>query len=163
MSNSLKVYIDDVRRALNSTLCHIHFPSPFTDGVEYPEIEDGRLSDAIVKPVSIVRNEREETLIEHSINSTRISFKIKQLDSVDKIVCEKYMRLLMAQADSIPILRRKAVDGYDITFLVTADHKRAESIDFIISFLTRIDSEISALKLEMNSRNRSIADSLLNQ
>ena len=70
-----------------------------------------------------------------------MSIKVKQLDEMDEILAKKcalpgpsgalagltqrrrprgrFTRFLMLRADNFIVLRRKAVDGYDISFLLT--------------------------------------------
>eukprot|EP01034_Spumella_vulgaris_P027082 gene27082-33755_t len=53
-------------------------------------------------------------------------------------------------------MRRKAVDGYDISFLITHSHLeklwKHKLVDFIIQFMEDIDKEISGMKIAINSR-----------
>lgn len=46
-----------------------------------PEVEFQTNENAMMNPVLITRNEREMCLIESSINSVRVSIKIKQVGS----------------------------------------------------------------------------------
>ena len=57
-------------------------------------------------------------LIEPSVNSVRMSVCIKQADEIEEILTRKFTRFLMQRAEQFVILRRKAVTGYDISFLV---------------------------------------------
>jgi len=54
-------------------------------------------------------------LIEASINSVRVSIKIKQVDDIENILVHKFTRFLTQRAESFRILRRKPVPGYDIS------------------------------------------------
>ena len=60
-------------------------------------------------PVVISRNETEQVLIEGSINSLRLSIKIKQADDIERILCHKFTRFMMMRAENFVILRRKPV------------------------------------------------------
>jgi actin related protein 2/3 complex subunit 4 len=62
-----------------------------------------------LKPVVISRNENERVLIEPSINSVRLSIKIKQADDIERILADKFTRFMMQRAESFVVLRRKAV------------------------------------------------------
>ena len=81
----------------------------------------------------------------------RRSIRIKQLDSMDTILTQKFTRFLMQRADKFIILRRKAVKGYNISFLVTNAHLeyliKSKLIDFIIKFMEDVDKEISDMKI----------------
>ena len=57
----------------------------------------------------IARNENEQVLIEPSINSIRISIKIKQADDIERILAHKLTRFFTGRAESFVILRRKPV------------------------------------------------------
>merc|ERR1712117_65373 len=116
-------------------------------------------------PVVISRSEHEKVKIEPSINSVRISVKIMQLDGLTEVLVDRYARFLMLRAEQFKILRRRACDGYDISFLVTNFSTevllRNQLVDFIIDFLATIDKQVSQLKLDVNSRAREVAKQIL--
>jgi actin related protein 2/3 complex subunit 4 len=58
----------------------------------------------------ISRNENEKVLIESSVNSIRVSIKIKQADDLERILCHKFSRFMMLRAESFVILRRVPVE-----------------------------------------------------
>jgi actin related protein 2/3 complex subunit 4 len=60
--------------------------------------------------VVVSRSENETCLIEPSINSVRVSIKIKQADEIEEILCHKFTRFLMQRAEQFVIMRRKATD-----------------------------------------------------
>ena len=70
---------------------------------------------------------------------------------MDTILTQKFTRFLMQRADKFIILRRKAVKGYNISFLVTNAHLeyliKSKLIDFIIKFMEDVDKEISDMKI----------------
>lgn len=127
----------------------------------------------LLTPLTIARNENERVLIEPSINSVRISLKIKQADEIEHILVHKFERFLTQRAENFIILRRKAVkvrisdsllvirvrgirlanltQGYDISFLITNFHTeqmlKHKLVDFIIEFMEEVDKEISEMKL----------------
>jgi actin related protein 2/3 complex, subunit 4 len=86
--------------------------------------------------VIIARTENEKCLIEPSINSLRVSIKIKQADEIEQILCHKFTSFLMQRSEQFVIMRRKAIADYDISFLIT--HVQLERmwkhklIDFIV-------------------------------
>lgn len=65
--------------------------------------------ELILKPVKICRSPNERVLIETSVNSIRISIKIKQSDELEGILADRFSRFLMQRAEQFFILRRKAV------------------------------------------------------
>lgn len=134
----------------------------------------------------------ERILVEGSINSLRISIKIKQSDDVETLLCKKFVRFLEQRAEQFFIMRRKPVpvchrvpiereretetrqrltldtlQNYDISFLITNAHTEAflknKLIDFLLEFMQGIDKEISELKLAVNARARIVAQSYLKE
>jgi hypothetical protein len=63
----------------------------------------------LLNPLTISRNENERVLIEPSVNSIRVSIKIKQADEIERILCHKFTRFLMQRAESFIVLRRKPI------------------------------------------------------
>jgi len=118
--------------------------------------------ELILNPIKICRNESEVCLIEPSINSVRISICIKQADEIEEILCHKFSRFLMQRAEQFVILRRRPMDGYDLSFLVTHAHLETmwkhKLVDFIIIFMEEIDREISGMKISVNTRARIVAN-----
>ena len=107
--------------------------------------------------------------MEPSINSVRISIKIKQADEIEHILVHKFTRFLTQRAESFYIMRRKPVKGYDISFLITNFHTeemlKHKLVDFIIQFMEEVDKEISEMKLFVRQsryiRRDAHADTLL--
>jgi len=94
-----------------------------------------------------------------------MSIKIKQADEIERILCHKFTRFMMQRAESFIVLRRKPVQGYDISFLITNTHSETmlkhKLVDFIIQFMEEVDREISEMKLSLNARARIVAESYL--
>jgi hypothetical protein len=65
--------------------------------------------EVLLNPLTISRNENERVLIEPSVNSIRVSIKIKQADEIERILCHKFTRFMMQRAESFVVLRRKPV------------------------------------------------------
>ena len=66
--------------------------------------------ELILNPVVVSRTENERCLIEPSINSLRVSIKIKQADEIEEILCHKFTRFLMQRSEQFLIMRRKATE-----------------------------------------------------
>ena len=115
--------------------------------------------------MKISRNENEYVLIEGSINSCRISIKVKQSAELEEILTRKLLRFLAQRAEEFKVLRRVPVPGYDISFLITHVHVeemyKHKLVDFIITFMEEIDREVSELKLSVNTRGRVVATDFL--
>lgn len=129
------------------------------------EVDNTHNPELILNPMVIARNENERILIEASVNSVRISIKIKQADEIEQILVHKFTRFLEARAENFFILRRVPLKGYDISFLVTNFHTeemlKNKLVDFIIEFMEDVDKEISEMKLFLNARARVIAEAYL--
>ncbi|KAH6567815.1 hypothetical protein BASA62_005872 [Batrachochytrium salamandrivorans] len=121
MSNTLRPYLSAVRATLTAAMCLENFGSQVVERHNKPEVEAGVTKEALLTPVVISRNENEKVLVEGSVNSIRVSIKIKQADEIERILCHKFTRFMMMRAESFVILRRKPVQGYDISF---PDHER---------------------------------------
>ena len=62
-----------------------------------------------MNPLTVARNENEKVFIEPSVNSVRVSIRIKQADEIEHILVHKFTRFLTQRAESFFILRRKPV------------------------------------------------------
>lgn len=146
-------------------MCLEDFPSQIVERHNYPEIESKKTKEVLLNHMVISRNEKERVLIEPSINSVRVSIKIKQSDEIESILVDKFTRFLTKRADNFLILRRVAVKGYDISFLITNYHDeqmiKDKLVDFIIEFMEDVDREISEMKLFLNARARFVAETYL--
>jgi len=118
-------------------------------------------SKLVMKPITISRTEHEACLIEGSVNSVRISFLVKKGDpnrpeeSVEILLSHMYQRFFALRADRFKIYRKKPVEGFDFSFLITETHlsmyKKEELINFVLQFIQGIEKEVMDLKLAINS------------
>ncbi|KAL8162840.1 hypothetical protein V2J09_014329 [Rumex salicifolius] len=145
----MKLYLSCIRNTLEAALCLQNFPCQEVERHNKPEIEMKTSPELLLNPTSIqscalwftyvklpceaiginiliCRNEAEKCLIETSINSLRISLKVKQADELENILTKKFLRFLSMRAEAFQVLRRKPVQD--------------------------IDKEISELKLSVNTR-----------
>jgi len=148
-----------------AAMCLQNFASQEVERHNKPEVEWQNHKELLLNPVAIVRNPTEKTLIEGSINSIRISVCIKKTDELDTILAKRFLRFLSQRAENFVVLRRKPIQGYDISFLVTNFHTESmykhKLVDFIIQFMTDIDAEISEMKLSVSGRARTVATTYL--
>ncbi|KAL7010004.1 Arp complex subunit [Cystobasidiomycetes sp. EMM_F5] len=167
MSSSLRPYLAAVRATLTAALAIENFPSQRVERHNVPEVESGTTPEALLVPLTVSRNANEQVLIEPSINSVRVSIKIKQADEIEFILAHKFTRFLTQRAENFVILRRRPVKGYDISFLITNDNAedmmKHKLVDFIIQFMEDVDREISEMKLSLNARARICAETFLSQ
>jgi actin related protein 2/3 complex subunit 4 len=85
------------------------FASQTVERHNVPEVEAGKSPEVLLNPLTVSRNENERVLIEPSINSIRVSIKIKQADEIENILVHKFTRFLTQRAENFFILRRKPV------------------------------------------------------
>ncbi|KAJ1438850.1 actin-related protein 2/3 complex subunit ARPC4 or p20-Arc [Ochromonadaceae sp. CCMP2298] len=167
MTSALKPYLDAVQATLTAAACVRNFPSQTVERHNKPEVEVRGSKELILNQVLVSRSENESCLIEPSINSVRVSIKIKQADEIEEILCHKFTRFLMQRAEQFIIMRRKAVTGYDVSFLITHTHLekmwKHKLVDFIIQFMEDIDKEISGMKIAINARARVVASEYMKQ
>lgn len=167
MAQTLAPYLNAIRATLDVALCLRNFASQVVERHNKPEVEAAMNKELLLQPMVIARNEGEKTLIEGSVNSVRVSIRIKQADEMENLLVDKFSRFLAQRAEEFVILRRTPVKGYDISFLITNFHTdsmlKAKLIDFVIHFMKEIDSEISAMKLSVNARGRVVASTFLRQ
>ena len=123
--------------------------------------------ELLLAPVVVAKGDKEAVKIESSVNSLRVSIKIKQMDNMERILVDRFSSFLMMRADDFVVLRRKAMEGFDISFLITNFNAekmwRNKLVDFIVTFIQEINSEISELRLSVNSRGRKVAEQFFGQ
>ncbi|KAH3900116.1 Arc19p SCDLUD_003083 [Saccharomycodes ludwigii] len=169
MSQSLRPYLTAVRYSLQAALNLSNFSSQEVERHNRPEIEVPHPSaELLLQPMYISRNEHEQVLIEPSVNSVRVSIKVKQADEIETILVHKFTRFLEQRAENFYILRRVPINNdYSISFLITNKHtesmKTNKLVDFIIEFMEDVDKEISEMKLFLNARARFVAEAYLSE
>eukprot|EP00439_Symbiodinium_sp_Y106_P028275 s3139_g3.t1 len=161
MAHTLAPYLEVIRHSLNAALCVQNYPSQVVERQNRPEIEFKDTAAVVLQPLTIARDENEKCLIEPSVNSVRVSIKVRQSDDTEKMLCRKFARFFTQRAEHFVILRRKPIEGYDISFLITNTHleemMKERIVDFIIEFMEDIDKEIKDLKIALNTRLRAAA------
>ena len=154
-----------MRASLTAAMCLENFESQMVERHNKPEVEVRSNKELLLTPLVVSRNEKEKVLIEGSINSVRVSIAVKQADEIERILCKKFMNFMMQRAEHFFILRRKPVEGYDISFLVTnfqtEQMYKHKLVDFVIHFMEEIDKEISEMKITLNARARICAEEFL--
>ncbi|XP_025884273.1 actin-related protein 2/3 complex subunit 4 isoform X3 [Solanum lycopersicum] len=141
-ANPLRLYLTCIRNTLEAAMCLQNFPCQEVERHNKPEVELKTSPELLLNPV-------------------------KQSDELENILTKKFLRFLSMRAEAFQVLRRKPVQGYDISFLITNYHcedmQKQKLIDFIVQFMEDIDKEISELKLSVNTRGRLVATEFLKQ
>ncbi|KAK9816952.1 hypothetical protein WJX72_007348 [[Myrmecia] bisecta] len=156
-----QAYLASVRGGLDKALCLRDLPCQLVERHNKPEIEPQSSKELLLPPVLLSKTENEKCLIESSINSARISIKVKQTDALEVWLTRKFMQFLMQRAESLGILRRVPTEGYDISFLIMASHvqqyRKQALVDFICQFIQDMSADINELKLLVSARGRAVA------
>jgi len=164
---ALQPYLDAIRHTLNAALCLRNFASQVVERHNKPEVEARMNKELLLQPMVVARSAQEKCMIEGSINSIRISLAISKSDALEEILVDKFSRFLAQRAEEFVILRRAPVKGYDVSFLITnfntEEMLKNKLVDFVIHFMAEIDSEVSSMKLDVNSRARVVAATFLSQ
>uniref|UniRef100_A0A7S1KMZ3 Actin-related protein 2/3 complex subunit 4 n=1 Tax=Percolomonas cosmopolitus TaxID=63605 RepID=A0A7S1KMZ3_9EUKA len=167
MSTALGPYIETIRKSLTAALCIQNHASQIVERHNKPEIEAQQSKELVLNPMHIRRDEDEAVLIEPSINSVRISILFSKNGAIEHIIADRFMHFLMQRAEEFHIMRRKPVEGYDISFLVTNFHMEAmfrdKLVDLMLNFIQDIGREINSMKLQQNMRARAVVTTFLSE
>ena len=163
MSKSFDAYGLAIKNALMTLMTLRRFPSQIVEKQMHPEIEFQDNKDLMLKPFVIARNEKDMCYIETSVNSIRISIKVKKSSNTEELLVHLFERFVSLRADKFGIIRKKpAIDGYDFSFLITDEHlekyKKEEIINFILQFILGIEKEINDMKMLINTKLRTAAN-----
>ena len=78
-----------------------------------------------------------------------------------------FTKFLMHRAEQFSILRKTAIEGYDLSFLITVQHlgnmDKKKLVEFITLLVQDIDKEISEMKLMLNFRARAATTAFLEE
>jgi actin related protein 2/3 complex subunit 4 len=156
MATAQQPYFDCIKRTLHAAICLCNFPSPAVERHNKPEVEEQTSPEVLGNPMLICRDDQQRCLIEPSVNSVRVSLTFRMSDATAKMIGEKYVGFLQKRAGSFHILRRKPLDGYDVSFLITNEqgetmHKH-KIIDFIVQFVADVEKDITEMKTNINGR-----------
>ncbi|KAG5015374.1 hypothetical protein JHK85_021510 [Glycine max] len=167
MANTLRLYLTCIRNTLEAAMCLQNFPCQEVERHNKPEVELKTSPELLLNPVLICRNEAEKCLIETSINSLRISLKVKQADELENILTKKFLRFLSMRAEAFQVLRRKPVQIFPANclylWLIFSVIDLKDLLIIMAVKLQDIDKEISELKMSVNTRGRLVATEFLKQ
>ena len=162
MAHASQNYYKAIRDALDASLNLRFLPSEEVERQSRPEVEfaapDSKL---LMRPLTICRTEQECTLVEASVNSVRVSFTTKKAEGLDELLSHTVQAFFALRADKFKIYRKKPVEGYDFSFLITDAHLEKYSkealINFVLEFIQGIAQEIKDLVLSINSSSAAAA------
>lgn len=158
---SLAQYSDQLTDALYLGLCIRDFPSQEAERHNKPEVEFATCEELILPPKLVSRQPGECCYIESSINSCRVSFTFREGDALDSALTAEFFGFLGMKAETVPILRKKPVPGYHISFLVTSDLvdqlSTGRIVAFLVSFALNAPSFLRGLKCAVNKHSRKLA------
>ncbi|CAK7328431.1 unnamed protein product [Dovyalis caffra] len=172
MATSIRLYLTCIRNTLEAALCLQNFPCQEVERHNKPEVEMKTSPELLLNPILVCRNEAEKCLIETSINSLRISLKVKQADELENILTKKFLRFLSMRAEAFQVLRRKPVQLQGLSIVISEESwvkVVAGHVHVVIpklpcdGFCVDIDKEISELKMSVNTRGRLVATEFLKQ
>lgn len=161
---------DQLSVSLASNLCLRDFPCQEVERHSKPEIESGTCPELLLPPVTVqCTASGEKCLIEPSINATRVSFMFnwggESPEGLEETMADSFFRFLGVKADQLPLLRRAPVDGYNVSFLITAALlQRYGMMNIVVSLATfAMDTPdyLAKLKLDMEQQNQELAKSVL--
>jgi len=166
MAGALDSFLSVIHKTLTASMCVTNFDSQLVERHNKPEIEVQSSNEVLLQPLTITRTEMQKVKIETSINSVRVSVKIKQANEIEKMLCSHFCRFMTRRAENFRILRRIPADkDFDISFLITNFHLETmikdKLIDFICEFIREVDKEISEMRLQLNSRAKCCAENFL--
>lgn len=155
---------------LASNLCLREFPCQEVERHSKPEIESASCPELLLPAVEVqLAVSGERCLIEPSINATRVSFMFnwgdEEPEGLDHIMAESFYRFLGAKADHLPLLRRAPVEGFNVSFLITAGLlQRYGMMNIVVSLVTfamGTPEYLKKLKHDLEQQNQSLAKSVL--
>ena len=186
MALSKDDYLKNLDKSLDIALCLRNFPSQLVEKHNKPEIEiadfEATLANQepekpvrgqsveipqekvskrnykVLNPIFVSRSNQEYCMIEPSINSVRISFVFAKREPLDKLIVKKISSFFQKRAETLFIVRKRPIDGYDISFLITNFHMELFDkrllLDWILDFVGGIAEESSTIKLNLVSQSR---------
>jgi actin related protein 2/3 complex, subunit 4 len=158
---SLEGYGTELTSSLYRGLCIRDFPCQETERHNKPEVEFATCKELLLPTVTVSRQSGESCCIEPSINSCRVSFNFRGGDSLDQALVRSFVRYLGLKAEELPVLRRRPIEGYQVSFLVTAallkEHSMPYVVEFLVNFAMSAPAFLKELKCTVNTHARLLA------
>lgn len=154
------LYGHELAEALCRALCLRDFPCQDVERHNKPEIEYATSQELLLPPFVVQGSAPGEAcLVEPSINSCRVSFRFGDGDE-DRLAATFY-RFVGMKAEELPLLRRTAIEGYHVSFLVTWSmleaHGMIALVTFLVAFATEFPAFVTSLKGQASEHQRQLA------
>eukprot|EP00792_Barthelona_sp_PAP020_P005287 TRINITY_DN2584_c0_g1_i1.p1 TRINITY_DN2584_c0_g1~~TRINITY_DN2584_c0_g1_i1.p1 ORF type:complete len:168 (+),score=48.60 TRINITY_DN2584_c0_g1_i1:47-550(+) len=149
-------YLTCVKASLIAAFSIQNHSSIDVDRHNRPEVEISQREELLLNPILIPISNNQKVLIESSVNSTRISVAFSKADDVDQVLYKQYLRFLMARAETLFVLRKKPIEGFDVSFLITNNHIETymahKMADFVVEMIEDIPKQISQIQSNVTER-----------
>ena len=89
--------------------------------------------------------------------------QLKPVDKLEALLRKKQLQFYHRRAEALRLLRRKPVEGYDISFLLTAKHQQQLEKQAVIAFLCNMVEDVStcsSLKRLITAHGRASSSTL---
>lgn len=160
-TTSMDQYSHDLSEVLYKGMCIQDFPCQEAERHNKPEVEFGTCSELLLPAVTVARQCGDMCCVEPSINSCRVSFRFRDGDMLDRALAVSFYRYLGLKAEDLPVLRRKPIDKFHVSFLVTYSilkyHSVRTVVQFLVSFARDTPAFLRELKLCVNQHTRGLA------
>eukprot|EP00764_Aduncisulcus_paluster_P003191 gnl/Carplike_NY0171/14859_a22068_110.p1 GENE.gnl/Carplike_NY0171/14859_a22068_110~~gnl/Carplike_NY0171/14859_a22068_110.p1 ORF type:complete len:171 (+),score=33.68 gnl/Carplike_NY0171/14859_a22068_110:48-560(+) len=159
-------FIESVKKGIETSLDIEPLSLRHSYSFAYPEVEIKEDSSRLLAPLEIKYQDIYEVLIERAVDSVRISIKVRMRDEdIEKSILDNFSKEMHGLWSELPIIRKKPVKGYFLSFLILHHHieefSKNRIVFFISTILQDLSREISALKIATHSQIRRVADALL--
>ena len=71
------------------------------------------------------------------------ALQLKPVDALEGLLRRKQLQFYHRRAEALRILRRKPIEGYDISFLLTAQHQQQLDKQQLIAFICKLVEDLS--------------------
>ena len=110
---------NNLKDAIHKSLCLTPFASLTVERHVKPEVEtryhsmssqSSFTSPEMTSTETFAYSDRVSVLVESSINSARISIKVRKVDEVEELLARKYSSFLCRRADKFRVIRRQPIE-----------------------------------------------------
>lgn len=73
-----------------------------------------------------------------------LCLQLKPVDKLEGLLRKKQLQFYHRRAEALRILRRKPVEGYDVSLLLTSQHQQQLDKQLLIAFICQLVEDISS-------------------